>query len=371
MSFWNVFITFSLLACLFILWPIIRNRKLLSSPKENSIDESPVNTAKPKLIVLLIMVLAVPALSIIAYDKLGAKDDWHITEAIQAIGKNSDASREDYQALALSISNRLDEQPENTQLWYYYAGITSQLGNYNQAARAYAQLLSLYPESALITAEYAQVMFFKADRRITDQVRALTSSALKLDPQQPTALGLAGIDAFEANDFQQAIQSWQAAVRMLAPNSPAAEGLSRAIAQAQLELEKSGGAALAKQTNTPQASGSESLTVKVSLQNLVKEKLKGSETVFVYARAWQGSKMPLAIQRFGVASLPSDIVLDKSMAMAPGMDITSFPKLELVARVSASGSAAAQSGDWIGTLGPITLAENNEVFSIVIDTAVP
>lgn len=97
-----------------------------------------------------------------------------------------------------------------------------------------------------------------------------------------------------------------------------------------------------------------SIDVQLNISSIESE-LTGNETVFVYARAWQGAKVPLAIKRFTVNELPSQISLDSSNAMAPAMDITSAKKLELIARVSKSGQASPQTGDWFATAGPISI----------------
>ena len=80
--------------------------------------------------------------------------------------------------------------------------------------------------------------------------------------------------------------------------------------------------------------------------------------------------MPLAAQRMTLAELPATVVLDDSMAMMEGMNLSAFEQLVVSARASKSGSAIAQSGDYIGSRD----FENNKTqasINIVIDTAVP
>lgn len=70
-----------------------------------------------------------------------------------------------------------------------------------------------------------------------------------------------------------------------------------------------------------------------------------SDTVFVFARAASGPRMPLAIVRKQVKDLPMRFSLDDSMAMAPNMTLSSFPQVVVGARISKSGNAIAQPGD--------------------------
>lgn len=63
--------------------------------------------------------------------------------------------------------------------------------------------------------------------------------------------------------------------------------------------------------------------------------------------------MPLAIQKITVAELPFKFELTEAMAMAPGMSIAKFPELVVGARISKTGNAMAQPGDWESELIPV------------------
>jgi cytochrome c-type biogenesis protein CcmH len=92
-------------------------------------------------------------------------------------------------------------------------------------------------------------------------------------------------------------------------------------------------------------------------------------TLFVYARAAQGSRMPLAIVRRAARELPFEFALDDSMAMAPGATISSAREVVVEARVSASGGATAASGDLSGVSAAITPGTSG--VRITIDRVMP
>ena len=76
--------------------------------------------------------------------------------------------------------------------------------------------------------------------------------------------------------------------------------------------------------------------------------------------------MPLAIMKLQVADLPILVVLDTSMAMAPGMGLDSVDQLQLVARLSKSGGVTPSAGDWQASIGPLRLNDKNSDLNMVI-----
>ena len=92
-------------------------------------------------------------------------------------------------------------------------------------------------------------------------------------------------------------------------------------------------------------------------------------TLFVYARAAQGPRVPLAILRRTARELPLDFVLDDSMSMAPGATLSGAREVVVEARVSASGGATPVSGDLAGASA--TVAPGATGLRITIDRVVP
>jgi cytochrome c-type biogenesis protein CcmH len=98
---------------------------------------------------------------------------------------------------------------------------------------------------------------------------------------------------------------------------------------------------------------SPSLKVAVSLSPALAGKAGANDVVFIFARAVQGPRMPLAVVRKQVKDLPTTVVLDDSNAMSPMMKLSGAPEVIVVARVSKSGMTGAQPGDLEGETGPV------------------
>jgi len=91
--------------------------------------------------------------------------------------------------------------------------------------------------------------------------------------------------------------------------------------------------------------------------------------VFVFARAAEGPRMPLAVMRFQVKDLPAKFHLDDSMAMSPAAKLSNYPDVVIGARVSKSANATPQAGDLQGTSKPVKVGATG--VAVLIDQVVP
>jgi len=117
------------------------------------------------------------------------------------------------------------------------------------------------------------------------------------------------------------------------------------------------------------APGAASVKGTVSLSGKLAGKTNPDDTVFVFARAAEGPRMPLAIIRRQVKDLPLTFRLDDSMSMSPAMKLSQFKQVVVGARISKSGNAAPQSGDLQGVSKTVNVGDNN--VAIVVDSLVP
>jgi cytochrome c-type biogenesis protein CcmH len=181
--------------------------------------------------------------------------------------------------------------------------------------------------------------------------------------------------AFQKGDYPTAVARWEKLSPKLLDQER--EMVSEYIAQARsrggIAPASGPGAAVATQTPAPAASspattggGISTVSVRVSLAPALSGRAAPGDTVFIFARAAEGPRMPLAIVRKTVADLPVEVTLDDSMAMSPTMRLSSFPSVVLGARISRSGNASAQTGDLEGLSAPLARAPGGSV-QVVID----
>ena len=222
--------------------------------------------------------------------------------------------------------------------------------------------MALKGDDAQLLADYADVMAFQNDSKLAGEPTQLIERALKLDPNHPKTLALAGSAAFDRKDFAAAVRYWEHLARLSPPGSGFLTELQSGIDEARklAGLPPSAGAppvaqaqAPATAAQPPAASSTARVSGTVSLAPALAAQAAPEDTVFVLVRPAEGPRMPLAISRHRVKDLPLKFTLDDSMAMAPSARLSLHERVVVVARVSKSGQAMPAAGDISGQSAPV------------------
>lgn len=303
------------------------------------------------------------------YHQLGSSADVEVRQAQELkqkldsedikAGRNPDPIRT--RELNRLIEARLGDNPDNVQYWFFLARNYMELNEFEKAVTAYQQVLERDKESPMVMAELAQAMFLRDGRQTNPAINDLVAKVLKAEPDNTMALGLAGIDAFNKKDYVAAIKHWERVVKLVGAESQAGLSLSAGIEQAATLFFSHGGTL----EQLEAARKGRQIGVMVRLSDEVQA--SPDQTVFVYARAYQGAKMPLAIDRVKVSELPKVVFLDESMAMTPAMSLGTVDKVEVIARISSDGTATAKAGEWEGSLAPVDITAPGSVINVTID----
>jgi cytochrome c-type biogenesis protein CcmH len=321
---------------------------------------------------LSVIALLVVATSWALYQQLGSSADVEIRLAQELkteldnsdyqAGRNPDPARA--RELVRLLDARLATDPEHLQYWFLHARMQMDLSNFSQAVNSYEQVLQRDTGSSMVMAELAQAMFLRDANKISQPIMDLVGKVLKAEPDNTLALGLAGINAFSNKDYVNAIKYWEHIVRLTGQDSSGSQALMSGIEQAATLYFAEGGT----EASLAAARAGRQLSVNISLADGVEA--DPEQVVFVYARTWQGAKMPLAITRVTVSELPKRVTLTEEMAMTPAMSLGSVDNVEVVARISQDGTATAKAGDWQGSLGPVDMASVPADLSVTIDQQV-
>jgi cytochrome c-type biogenesis protein CcmH len=239
--------------------------------------------------------------------------------------------------------------PKDAAGWAMLAHSYEMIGRFDQAGEAYAKLLELRPQDAQAHADYADALGVANKGSLLGEPAKLIAKALALEPGNLKALVLGGKEAFERKQYAEAIAMWEKA---LAATQDAAvrRPIETSIAEARAFNAPAGSKPAA-----PVAGGPAFVAGRVTVAAALKDKIGPDDTVFIFARPTEGSRMPIALLRKQGRDLPLDFALDDTLAMVPTSKLSQHPQLLLGVRVSKRGDAIPVAGDLEGELGPVKL----------------
>lgn len=320
---------------------------------------------------LLALALVLPVCALFGYEHLGAGDAERLDALLTRLDKaEDDKTRATLIDEALPLLESEARGRDEDGAWrFLLARVYSGQQRYPEAAASYAEVAGLYPQDAAILAQYAQALYLAAGRKITPAVQELIDRTLAIDPGQVTLLGLLGMDRFQSGNFAGAVDAWEKLLANLPPEAPDASVIREGVAAARARLAANGEPAPPPHAAPPAASGGQGPRLDVRVELAPELKASPDATVFVFAKAVSGPPMPLAVARFPVSELPRTVVLDDGMAMAPGMRLSGFPEVRIVARVSREGGAMAQAGDFEGDAGPVPTGAGTQQVTVRIERA--
>ena len=256
------------------------------------------------------------------------------------------------------LERRLQEDPNQLQGWVMLGRVRRAMGQFEAAGQAYAKALALSSDDD-VAIERAEVLAQAKQGSFEGEPWKIIEAVLRANPDQLSALLLAGSAAYSEGRYEHALKHWQRARTQMAADAPDLPPLEEALAQVRGKLGLAASAAPASPqvsqapatTASPSASASR-ITGVVQLATSVKAKVAPTDTVFIYATPADGTRMPLAIVRTTVSALPYAFTLDDSSAMTQA-NLSSVAQVTLRARISKTGEARAQPGDLGVVLTPV------------------
>ena len=316
----------------------------------------------------LLIALAVPLLAASLYAWLGQP------AALDPMARQG-ATAGEVEKMVAALATRLASKPDDPKGWAVLARSYRVMGRMQDAQNAFARIGAELETDPVLLAEYADVLAAGANGNLEGRPLELVARALKLDPDNPMALALSATAAFNRKDISMATTQWERLLKQLPPESEDAKWVINQLAEIRTAA-GSGGAAQAPATPAAASAGVAASTAdgatirgRVSLAPALAAQVLPTDTVFVFARAAQGPRMPLAVQRARVSDLPLNFRLDDSLAVSPDFKLSAFAEVRVEARISRSGSATPGPGDLIG-VGPVVKPGASDL-SIQIDQARP
>ncbi|MGB0449697.1 MAG: c-type cytochrome biogenesis protein CcmI [Porticoccaceae bacterium] len=302
--------------------------------------------------ILPVLLVIIPLATIWIYQGLGASPDEQIAEKLAVQGQSATAGQDmvwDAELIAM-ISERVKQRPDNIYYWTILAQEAVSRGDMSAAANYFSETVRIEPRESYLLGQYAQALFFAENNRFTQRVNTAIDNAFAVDSSNQTVLGLKGIQAFESRDYKLAITFWQGAAQQLDPASGDWQALQNGIQKA-------------RQLMGDTIPGVE-LAIALSIDKNIQ--FSANQLVFVAVIEAEGPPMPIAARKLSASQLPTEILLSDKDALVDGRNLSSAENIRVIARLSTSGTATPQAGDWEAVSDIIAIAGNQKSLELNI-----
>jgi cytochrome c-type biogenesis protein CcmH len=303
--------------------------------------------------------------------------------APEGAAEQADALRQIDQLIA-KLEQRLQGTPDDVEGWAMLGRAYAVTGRHAKSLPAFQKALTLNASDPVLLADAADAMAVTQDGKFDGEPMRMINRALELDPRNVKALALLGTEAFERKDYAAAVKAWETAAAH-APAGPMADRLGESLTEARQRAgapPQQGGAAPtapALSAGATGVAGAASAVAKgtgaaparparvsgtITLAPELAKDTSPQDTLFVFARPAEGTRMPLAILRKRVSDLPLRFELDDSMAMSPAATLSSVDRVVIGARISKSGDAMPKPGDLQGFSAAVAVGSTDSSIEI-------
>ena len=284
------------------------------------------------------------------------------------------SAEHDFMQMLRQIEEKTRANPRDGEAWFMLGKTYAVMERWPEALPAFEQAARLLPQDAAVLSSYAEALAVTSNYKLAGRPMELIQQALGIDPDDMKGLELAGIHAYQLEDFPLASNFFKRLLKLLPPGSPHAADIQAALQEAE-RLAQPGSSGPGSAASSPPAADQAapmapgaSIKGRVEIAPALKSRLADTDVLFLFARAGQGGP-PVAAMRATAGQLPLAFELNDSMAMNPGNTLAQHKQVVLVARVSKSGNPMAQPGDLEGTVPNVAVGAAG--VKIVIDQVRP
>jgi len=286
------------------------------------------------------------------------------------------------QQFALALRTKIAKQGEDEMAWMLLGQVNMSLGDYKSAMQAFDKTLNLNPQNVTVLLSYTQLLLISGEPDYNRAGKMLTT-ILSVEPSNFDAISLLGLIAYERGDFLEA----KAAFDMLLGSMSKDDQRYAMIKSRVDELTDKVGMMPAKpssshimadntQTNTVvetpfnkieqnSAGQNNAIKVKIALAENLVDKIPKNATLFVFAKAASGPRMPLAVVKQSQFSFPLEVTLSEENAMVEELSLAKFEQVIVTVRVSVDENVMSAAGELQGQSSTIEVKNSPEVTVLV------
>ena len=258
-------------------------------------------------------------------------------------------SMEQLARLALGIRSQLQTDPARLDNWKMLGRLGMVLNNAAMASQAFRHALQLAPGDLDAKISYADVLTRSNDPQDNREALLMLKPMAVQYATNLQVLGLLAFNAYNQQDYAQAIESWNKMLSLLPAGDHRVTMIQRSIEQAKSESGRD---------NSHLA-----LTITLSSEA---EKMLPKDGVLYISVSDGISQVPVAVKKIPLSHFPLSITLDDSTAMMPDRLLSAQHQVQVRVRISRDGSAYPSPGDWYG-LSEITPFAGQQQLAVEIN----
>ncbi|MGE6809400.1 c-type cytochrome biogenesis protein CcmI [uncultured Pseudoalteromonas sp.] len=273
--------------------------------------------------------------------------------------KGEPLSENELQAFALALRTKLNQTGDDEIAWMLLGRVAMSLNEFDMAQQSFDKALQMNPANMQVLISYSQVLLLEGSEASMTRAAGMLSKVLQEEPQNLDAISLLALIAYERKDWVQA----KAAFEVLLASMDKADTRYNMIAQRISEIEQ-------QQAQNVDVTKSAAIKVTVNVSTELKNKQPENGILFVFAKALNGSPMPLAVVKLNEYQFPITVELSDANSMVAGLNLSSAEDIVITARISNDDSVMPSSGELEGHSAALK-RESTRQLQLQIDTLIP
>jgi cytochrome c-type biogenesis protein CcmH len=178
--------------------------------------------------------VAVPLATAGLYAFLGAPEILEAQALVEAQGHR------DADAMLAALERKLAREPDDAEGWYAMGRAYIAMQRLADAEAALARAAKLAPRDARILAQYAEALALGSGS-LEGRPLQLVQQALELNYEEEKALELAGLAAFQRQEWAQSLHYWRRLLKRLPRESEYYEGIAQGVKLAEQKVIEASG----------------------------------------------------------------------------------------------------------------------------------
>tara|TARA_B110000211_G_scaffold234610_1_gene305088 strand:+ start:354 stop:1604 length:1251 start_codon:yes stop_codon:yes gene_type:complete len=276
--------------------------------------------------------------------------------------KGEPLSQNELQAFALALRTKLSQTGDDEVAWMLLGRVAMSLNEFDMAQQSFDKALQMNPDNMQVLISFSQVLLLEGSEANMTRAAGMLSKVLKVEPTNLDAISLLALIAYERKDWPQAKAAFEVLLASMQKNDTRYEMIAGRIADIEEQMQAEG-SVLPVTTQSV-------INVTVKLTDELKQQQPESGILFVFAKAAQGSPMPLAVVKLKEYSFPVSVQLTDANAMVAGLNLSSAQDIVISARISKDESVMPSSGELEGHSDKLK-RKNVSDYTLTVDTLIP